>query len=104
MIKSLKETWDRWSTTGLKLPFVHDPEANAPSVTLLTYYLSLIALFASLLALHIKLDLWPATSAVIVVFILSFVFYRIRKLDKFKIDLDDQTIELDAQDDPPPKP
>jgi len=97
-MSKLLEIWDRWSTTGIKMPFLHDPETGKPSETLLFYKATTTITICSLLALHFKVITPGTTFTTAVVNLLAFVCYRMRKLDKVKLDLDDQSIELDSDD------
>lgn len=99
MLKKLSELWDKWSTIGVKLPYLFDPTTNQPSITLGMLYISSLIMFGSLIGLHIKDTLLSATITTIMVWIIAYVMYRLRKLDKFKIDLDDKEIELSNGDD-----
>lgn len=91
-----------WSETGMKWPFVHDPTSKSPSVTLMFFYISffMAALFVGLSSgMQVaKGDYLMAIVGPIFMYVLGFVFYRLRKLDSFKIDLDDKSIELDGDD------
>ncbi len=93
----------RWNKRGIYLPFVHDPQRNEPSVTLmffyLTFILSMIFVSASSIILLIKNEPINATLMPTLLMLLGFVFYRLRNLDKIKIDLDDKEIELSSTDD-----
>jgi hypothetical protein len=83
---------------GLKFPFAHDPVNKKPSVTLLTYYIALYITVASVLWLHYKPQSVIPTSFAMLFWVLSYVFYRIRKLDNAKISLEDKSIELNSKD------
>ena len=99
MWAKISETISRWCREGLHLPYAHDAEKGKPSATLLFMYVSFVIAAGSVIALHLKAGLLIATLTAIMFWVLATVFYRIRKLDKFKIDLDDKTIELDADED-----
>jgi hypothetical protein len=94
-----KEALDSACTNGLKFPFAHDPVTKKPSVTLLSYYLGLYMSVGSLIYLHIKSEPIIATSATILFWVLTYIFYRIRKLDSAKISLEDKSIELKVDKD-----
>lgn len=98
MLKKFAETWERWSVKGLNLPKANDPIPDKPSVTLLAFYLMLMLTIASLVALHFKIELLVATTMTLLAWAMSFIFYKLRRLDKAKLDLDDKSIELDAGD------
>lgn len=98
-MQKLKDIWTSWTTTGIHWPYLYDPTTDKPSITLGLLYLTSLVMLGSLLALHVKSDLLTATLTSIMVWILAYVMYRLRKLDSFKIDLDDKSIELDGDDD-----
>lgn len=102
MLSKISTVIRRWCKEGVNLPYAHDPEKNQPSATLLFLYISFVIAACSVIALHLKAGLFIATITAICFWVLAMVFYRIRKLDKFKIDLDDKTIELDAEDEDKP--
>lgn len=93
----------RWAKRGMYWPFVHDPQRNEPSVTLMFFYitfvLSITFVSVSSIMLLIKNELINATLMPTLLMLLGFVFYRLRNLDKVKIDLNDQEIELSSTDD-----
>lgn len=98
-MKFLKELFYKMSHEGLHLPFVKDPVSEKPSVTLLSLYICFCFTVISLILLHFSSRLMIATGFTMMAWVLSYVMYRIRHLDKFRIDLDDQEIEFDASDD-----
>lgn len=98
MIDKLKQIWQTWCETGLKWPHAYDNEIQGPSVTLLMFYFSTVVMFTSEICLHFFPSILVGTLTSIGIWIVGFVMYRMRKLDKFKIDLDDQEIELDSSE------
>lgn len=94
-MKKISQLWKSWSEDGLRWPFVHDPVTNKPSITIMFPYITFVLMFISIILLHLKPGLIIATSVTIVVWVLSVVFYMIRKLHKASIDLDDQSISLE---------
>lgn len=98
MISKLKEGLKNACENGLRFPYAHDPISKKPSVTLLTYYTSFYMTVGSLIYLHSKSDPITAAAMTMLFWVLSYIFYRIRKLDKAKISLKDKSIELDATD------
>lgn len=96
MIKNLKQIWNKWCVEGLKLPYAFNPETEKPSITLLTLYIATFVMFGSVLALHFVSAILQATFTTILIWTLAYVFYRLRRLDSFKIDLDDGEIELNS--------
>lgn len=85
--------------SGLPLPHAYDPVAKAPSFRLLAAYISLILAVVSIIALHLRPELLPATWTTIGFFGLCMVFYMLKKLQQAKIDLDDREISLSADSD-----
>lgn len=77
------------------LPYAHDPVTGKPSVTLLFLYITFVMASGSLLALHFKPSVLPATITSIIFWAMSMVFYRLRKLDKASFDLKNGKIEVE---------
>lgn len=92
----IKEFFKNASENGLRLPFAFDPVKNAPSVTLFFMYLAGLLVLISLVLLHINDKFVVATSATIIFWILTTVFYLIRTIARAKIDLDDKSLELES--------
>lgn len=78
---------------GLYFPMALDPNTNKPSITLLIFYTMFIIMMGSLVYTHIYNNYIPSL-VTLATFISSFVMYRMRKVDKFKLDVDDGQIEL----------
>jgi len=76
----------------------YDKDINGPSVTLLFVWISGALATTSLIALNFTDKTLSAAMVSITFWSLAVVFYRLRKLDKFKLDLDDRSIEIEAQD------
>jgi hypothetical protein len=75
----------------------HDSVTDKPSVTLLIFYTGLILSTISIALLHQDPDKYLSATLVTLLFLsLGFVFYRLRNLDKVKLDLDDKSIELEG--------
>jgi amino acid permease len=100
MFKKLSEIWNNWSVNGVKLPYALDHDRKGPSLTLLIYYVSSILVLGSLVAYHINpsVGLLGANFNAIIIWVISYVMYRMRRIDKFKFDLDDKEFELDSGD------
>lgn len=90
----------KWSREGMAWPFVHDPTTKQPSVTLMFFYISFVVAVSYIAVssgmLIAKGDYLSATLMPTMLLLLGFVFYRLRQLDKVKIDLDDKEIELSS--------
>jgi hypothetical protein len=98
--------WDKFkaflefaSKNGMWLPMAREEPEGKPSFTLLCVYATFVIMACSLIALHIWPDRFVATCTTICAWVLAMVFYRLRKLTKAKVDLDDKSIELDGGDD-----
>lgn len=100
MLSNLSKFWKSLCEEGIRLPFAFDPESSQPSVTLMFYWIVSALSIASLVLLHLKYVTYTATGMSLIFVLLAFVMYRLRKLDKVKIDVDDQSIELDGKDEP----
>lgn len=85
------------------LPYAHDPVDNIASPTLLFFYLTFMLVFGIVCvssgALIAKGDYVLATMSPMGLVLMGFVFYRLRKLDRVSLDLDDQQIELSSNND-----
>lgn len=95
MINKLKQIWKNWCDVGVRLPYLYDPTTELPSITLGMLYITSLIMFTSLIALHFQDNLLTSTLTTVMVWLLAYVMYRLRKLDKVKFDLDDKTIELE---------
>lgn len=94
MLGKISEILGRWSTEGMHWPFVKDSTSGKPSITLLMFYTTFTLSMISLVALHLNPNFFVASSTCLLAWGMSFVFYRMRHLDKVKFDLDDKSIEL----------
>lgn len=102
MFKFIKNAYNDACTKGVKFPFAYDAISGKPSVTLLFAYITFVVMMFSLIGLHIYKQILQATLVSILVWVLAVVFYRLRELDKVKINLKDQSIDLeDTPDDKP---
>lgn len=99
MLKALKEFWVNISNNGIHAPFIHDPRTKKPSITLLFAYMTFVLALVSTILLHIWANLIVATGMSILFWVMAVVFYRIRNLDRVKMDLDDKSIELEGGSD-----
>lgn len=96
MLNKLKEFFNKANLHGLSLPMAHDSVTGKPSVTLLGFYLGLLLSVCSIIAYHFFSDkLIGPSSMTLLFFGMTFVFYKLRQLDKIKLDLDDKSIELE---------
>lgn len=95
MLDKLQNLWTTWCEKGVKLPYAYDPETDKPSITLMFYWITSFLSIISLVLLHTKVIEYGATGMALGFVLMAFVMYRLRKLDKVKIDVDDQSIELE---------
>jgi len=100
VLKRIKDLVLKANRIGLPLPMAHDSVTGKPSVTLLMFYTGLILSIISIALLHDNPDKYLSATLVTLLFLsLGFVFYRLRNLDKVKLDLDDRSIELEGGED-----
>lgn len=96
MLNKIKEFFNDANKNGLSLPMASDSSTGKPSVTLLAFYLGMCLSVVSLLAYHVFVDkLIGPTSMTLLFFAMTFVFYRLRSLDKVKINLTEKSIEFE---------
>lgn len=93
----LLDLYKEFSKTGFPVPFIQDAITEKPSMTLTFAFVSFLICCTGIIFL-IARDLTVGTITSLLFWVICMVFYRMRKLDKFKIDLDDRTIELDGGD------
>ena len=98
-MKILKKIFDKWFDEGVRLPYAHDTTTGKPSITLLFAYTTFILTLVSAISLHKNTEHLEASIFSLVFWAISFVMYRMRRLDKFKIDIDDRSIELESEKD-----
>lgn len=94
ILSSIIAFYNKLSEEGIKLPFVYDAATKQPSITLMFAYVTFVLALVSTILLHIFDSLLNATITSICFWVIAYVLYRIRKLDKAKIDLDDKSIEF----------
>lgn len=100
VIEKIKDLFKYSSEKGMPLPLAYDASSDGPSITLLIFYIAMIMTVGSLTAFHFLPDKLLQPCLLTLLFLgLSFVFYRMRNLDKVKFDLDDKSIELEGGDD-----
>lgn len=98
MLDKIKKYANLANKHGLPLPMAHDSVTGLPSVTLLAFYLGILLSVGSLIAYHLNDALLGPVSMTLLFFGMTFVFYKMRGLDKFKVDLDDKSFELEDTD------
>lgn len=95
----LRKLWGEAGTKGLRIPHAFDPATNQPSVRLWFTHLSFFVALCSVLALHFFPALLLATGVAVLFFSLNMIFYMLRSLTKAKIDLNDQSLDLESSPD-----
>lgn len=98
MLDKIKTFLNFASEEGLKFPYAYDKISNGPSVTLFFCYISFILTLISIIFLFFKPDVLSPTLCSMMLFVICLVIYRMRHLDKFKLDLDDRSLELKSSD------
>lgn len=73
----------------------HDSSTGKPSVTLLAFYSGLVVSIGSLLAYHFSTDLLGPVTASLTFLMMTFIFYRLRGLDKISVNLKERSFELE---------
>lgn len=97
-MNKIKEFFKMASEQGLRLPFAFDSVSGKPSVTLLFAYITFVLALTSTILLHVTDKVFTATVTSIMFFVISTIFYLLRRLTKAKLDLDDRSIELDGEE------
>lgn len=92
----IKEVFKNMGEKGIKFPYAYDPVTKKASITLLFPYLMGIIAVSGHIALFFKESLMEAVIAADIFWSICMVFYRLRKLDKIKFDLDDKSIEING--------
>lgn len=95
--QSIKDQFKTWNKEGMNVPLASDN--GVPSMTLLFAYISFLATLISLIYLHIFPDRPTPTIVSIVFWTIALIIYRVRKIDKFSVDLDDKSFSIEGSDD-----
>lgn len=80
----------------MKFPFIKDPKLDVKSVTVTFVVISFLISIGSIISSHFFSTSIPASILSILLFTLCMLFYRVRKIDSFKINL--QSGEIEAED------
>lgn len=97
MLDKLKAFLEFSSKNGLYLPSAYDNDKGGPSVSLLFSHVANFVAIVSIIYLVIK-DTTAGTISAMIYASLMLVFYLMRRIVKFKADLDDRSIELDSEE------
>jgi tellurite resistance protein TehA-like permease len=98
MLNKLSYLWKRWCEKGIHLPYAYDPETKAPSITLIFYWISSALSLCSLIAFQFQKVTLQATGMCLMFVVSAYVMYRLRKLDKVKIDVKNESVDLEDDD------
>lgn len=97
MLDKIKQILEFSSKNGLYLPAAYDADKEGPSVSLLFSHVANMVAIISIIYLVIK-DTSTGTLAAIIYASLMLVFYLMRRITKFKADLDDGSLELENEE------
>lgn len=95
MLNNLKQILKFSSKTGWYLPAAYDIVSNRPSVSLWFAHISFTMTTILIMFLSYK-DINLGVTAAIVQSTLMLVFYLMRKLNTFRVNLNEKEIELDS--------
>lgn len=95
MFKFLKDFYNSMCEDGLRIPFAFDSVSQKPSITLLFAYITFVLMTLSLIGLHFYKEILQATLVSILVWVLAVVFYKFKEFDRFKVNLKDQSVDLE---------
>jgi len=87
-------------TRGLYMPLAWDGDKKPASARLLFAHISFWVAVISVVALHFWSSILPATTTAILFFMLCTILYMLKNLTKAKVDLDDKSIDLEADAEP----
>lgn len=97
MLKYIKSLLKFWSENGMYLPSAFDNRSGIGSVSLLFAHIAnLVAIVA--ICLLVAKDLDKGVIFAIAYSVLMLVFYLIRSISKFKVDVDDGEINVESSE------
>lgn len=88
------KTISKNNTNAWYIPFMFDPIAKRPSITITFTFFTFIIALASTIASHFKTSLAPITILTIIFWALSVIFYLIRKITNASVDFKKRSIVL----------
>ena len=97
MVTRIKKFFEFASKNGLYLAMAYDNDKPGPSVTLLFAHLANTLALLSIIILISK-DVTQGTITAILYSITTMVLYIMRRITKFKVDLNDKSIDLEGGD------
>lgn len=95
ILDTLKTWYKDKSLNGISFWYANDKGEGKPSSTLFYAYVSFFCAVVSLVVLHLKPALLPATGMAFLLYGLSVMFYMIRKINKASVSLKDQSFNLE---------
>lgn len=95
----IKNAIENGCKVGIPFPTAREEPDGQPSFTLFVAWISFMIAAMSVIDLHIRPAHLVATGTAIFFWLLAMVFYRIRNLQKAKIDLSKREVELDGDSD-----
>jgi hypothetical protein len=102
--QNLKDALVKSSTEGMHMPVMFDASTGKASATLFFMYIANTLALCSLIWLHFRGDPFVATITTAIYSIVWTVLYMMRRIQKAKFDLDDRSIDLEADDEEETKP
>lgn len=84
------------STTGWFMGAAHDADKPGPSASLLFAHIANFVAIGGIITLIVK-DTLQGTIAAMMYSVLMIVFYLMRRIGKFKVDLDDKELSLESE-------
>jgi|SRR5690606_30295877 len=99
MIKSVINKIKCWSNNGIKFWYAYDSVTEQKSITLFFTYITFWLSVAGSVLVYFNTELIIASINSMVFWLISFVMYRIRRIDTFKFDLDDTSFEISGNQD-----
>lgn len=94
--QKLKNWLNKLHDPGIKFPMACDTQHDVPSSTLFFTYLSFLIAYASVIVLIMTNPLYGAIGAG-GLYILSLVFYLMRRVSVFRVDINDGELELNSE-------
>jgi hypothetical protein len=96
MLDKIKKLFEFSAKNGLYFPAAYDINTKKPSTTLFSFYTGIGLAVISLIAYHIAPDklIGPASMSLLYLG-MTFVFYRVRAIDRVKINVEQKSIEFE---------
>lgn len=94
--QKLKNWLNKLHDPGIKFPMACDTQNDVPSSTLFFTYISFVVASVAVVVLILNNPLYGAIGAG-VLYILSLVFYLMRRVSVFRVDIKDGELELNSE-------